>query len=97
MLVILALKLNKKYGEEINTGVYTVKGQYHFNVLTLTILKEVNGGLGIPQNIVTACINCHYEYDMGKNTKYYVQFTEDYLKSQYEDWDKQSLIYNKWR
>ena len=55
------------------------------------------GGLGIEENIFTACIYCHHEQDNGKNTKYYDKKAEEYLKSKYKNWNKENLIYNKWR
>ena len=54
------------------------------------------GGLGIEENIVTACENCHREQDNGKNTKEYDKKAEIYLKRIYgTNWDKENLIYKK--
>lgn len=56
------------------------------------------GGLGIPENIFTACENDHREQDNGKNTKLYDLKVENYLKNIYgANWNKEKLIYNKWR
>lgn len=60
-------------------------------------IKRSQGGLGIEENVFTACPKCHYEEDFGKNTKEYERKAEEYLKSQYKDWNKEELIYNKWR
>ena len=61
-------------------------------------IKRSQGGLGIEQNVVTLCMNCHYEYDFGKNTKDYEGFVRNYLKKIYgPSWKKEDLIYNKWR
>ena len=61
------------------------------------LLKEVSGGLGIPENIVTLCPYCHFNEDMGMNTKLYEQKIENYLKSIYgANWNKKKLIYKKW-
>ena len=55
------------------------------------------GGLGIEQNLFTACDYCHREQDNGLNTKEYDLKTENYLKNIYgKDWDKQKLIYKKY-
>lgn len=65
--------------------------------LMLILLKEVNGGLGIEQNIVTLCAKCHYEEDFGLNTKIYGECIEDYLKAIYGvNWDKEKLVYKKY-
>ena len=61
------------------------------------LLKEVNGGLGIPENIVTLCSKCHYEEDFGQNTQVYEEYIENYLKDYYgENWSKEKLIYKKY-
>ncbi len=55
------------------------------------------GGLGIEQNIFTACEDCHREQDNGLNTKEYELQVENYLKGIYgENWDKSKLIYKKY-
>ncbi len=60
-------------------------------------IKRSQGGLGIPQNIVTLCPECHFEEDHGQNTKLYEDYIENYLKGIYEaEWDKKKLIYKKY-
>lgn len=53
------------------------------------------GGLGIEENIFTACEDCHREQDNGKNTKKYDEIAERHLKSLYKDWTKEKIIYKK--
>lgn len=54
------------------------------------------GGLGIEENIVTACENCHREQDNGKDGKVYDKKAEKHLKSIYgSKWSKKKLIYKK--
>ena len=54
------------------------------------------GGLGIEENIITACEDCHREQDNGKNTKEYDKKAEKHLKRIYgANWDKEKLIYKK--
>ena len=60
-------------------------------------IKRSQGGLGIEQNIVTLCPKCHYEEDFGQNTQEYEDLLKDYLKSKYENWNKEVLIYRKRR
>ena len=56
------------------------------------------GGLGISENIFTACENDHRKQDNGMNTKLYDLKVENYLKGIYgANWNKENLIYNKWR
>lgn len=55
------------------------------------------GGLGIEENIFTACENCHREQDNGKDTKLYDKKAENHLKSIYGvNWDKSKLVYKKY-
>ena len=55
------------------------------------------GGLGIEENIFTACEDCHREQDNGKNSKLYDKKAEKYLKGIYgANWNKEKLIYKKY-
>ena len=55
------------------------------------------GGLGIEENIFTACEDCHREQDNGNNTKEYDKKVERYLKRKYgSNWSKEKLIYKKY-
>lgn len=66
------------------------RGEAHY-------IGRAQGGLGIEENIVTACRFCHGEMDNGKNTKLYKERARDYLKGIYPDWDESKLVYDKWR
>lgn len=60
-------------------------------------IKRSQGGLGIEENIVTLCPECHYQEDHGLNTQLYEDYIENYLKSIYgANWDKSKLIYKKY-
>ena len=59
-------------------------------------IKRGQGGLGIEQNIFTACAQCHHEEDNGKNTKDYLKRAEKHLKKIYgRGWKKENLVYKK--
>lgn len=58
-------------------------------------IARSHGGLGIPQNIVTLCHICHFDYDNGKLHKEYKNIIQAYLKSKYDGWNEQDLIYRK--
>lgn len=61
-------------------------------------IPRSSGGLGIPENIFTACENCHREQDNGMNSKEYDIIAENYLKSIYGGrWTREKLIYRKRR
>lgn len=59
-------------------------------------VKRSQGGLGIPENIVTACPDCHDRYDTKEYLKMF-PYTKKYLQSKYENWDMKKLIYEKYK
>lgn len=62
-------------------------------------IRRSQGGLGIEQNIVTLCMDCHNEFDngSGKYSQAIKKAVRDYLQGQYDDWSEKDLIYDKWR
>ena len=61
------------------------------------LINRSQGGLGIPENIVTVCRPCHHQMDNGQATKLYRAKAEEYLKSKYPEWDRSKLVFDKWR
>ena len=57
--------------------------------------RRSQGGLGIEQNVVCACIECHNDYDNGKKVIEYKEVFKEYLKGKYENWNEKDLIYRK--
>lgn len=64
------------------------KGEAHF-------IPRSHGGLGIEQNLLTVCRPCHDLLDNSTKRKEMLQAAEQYLRSIYPGWDKESLIYKK--
>jgi 5-methylcytosine-specific restriction endonuclease McrA len=58
-------------------------------------IPRSKGGLGIEQNIVTLCQECHHITDQTEHRQFMLEKIERYLKSKYDDWDKEDLIYRK--
>lgn len=62
-------------------------------------IKRGQGGLGIPENVVTMCLECHNAYDNGKDEKKVRMIhkkVKSYLKRQYgENWKEEILYYKK--
>ena len=58
-------------------------------------IPRSKGGLGIEQNIVTLCQECHHITDQTEHRQFMLEKIEKYLKSKYDDWDKEDLIYRK--
>lgn len=53
-------------------------------------------GLGIPENLGTMCIVCHFQYDNGKMHNEIKKAFENYLKTHYPDWNTDNLRYSKY-
>lgn len=59
-------------------------------------IPRSQGGLGIPQNIVTLCARCHHDYDNGGKREEYGQMIWAYLKGWYPKLERKDLVYDKW-
>lgn len=60
-------------------------------------IRRSQGGLGIEQNIITLCRECHREFDEGKKHKEYKQILSDYLEALYPDFSDYDRIYHKYK
>lgn len=61
-------------------------------------IKRSQGGLGIEQNVVCMCVECHNAYDNGKDEKKAKMMRDKvkkYLKRQYKGWKEKDLYYKK--
>lgn len=58
-------------------------------------ISRAHGGLGIEQNIVTLCQNCHHNYDNTADRPIYREYIKSYLKGKYDEWDETKLTYKK--
>lgn len=59
-------------------------------------IRRSQGGMGIEENIFTACNNCHKEHDEGENQLAMQKKSKNYLSSKYMDWNIENLIYKKY-
>ena len=57
-------------------------------------IERSRGGLGVEQNLVCLCADCHYELH---NSKYQTlsEFVRLYLKNKYPDWDERKIVEDK--
>ena len=53
-------------------------------------------GLGIPENLVMLCSDCHREYDQSAEREADREIIADHLRHIYDGWDDMRLTYNKW-
>lgn len=56
-------------------------------------IPRARGGLGVEQNILTLCRDCHREFDQGTNRKELEQAFREYLNAMYENWNEKDLVY----
>ena len=53
-------------------------------------------GLGIPENLATMCVHCHFQFDNGKLHNEIKNLVQEHLKAHYEGWNEEKLVYKKW-
>ncbi len=58
-------------------------------------ISRAHGGLGIEENVVTACRLCHDLMDNSSERPFMLAHAREYLKAQYPGWDESKLIYKK--
>lgn len=59
-------------------------------------IARSKGGLGVEENIVTLCANCHRRFDHTLYREQFKEYIENYLKIKYPNWNKEKLVYRKW-
>lgn len=73
-------------------------GRYvDWNFANSHYIKRSQGGLGIEENIMTNCINCHKDFEETSRRKEMKIFARNYLIARYPNWNENNLIYKKWR
>lgn len=58
-------------------------------------ISRAQGGLGIEENIVTLCFNCHREYDNTDKRSGFRKYIEKYLRTIYKDWSEEKLYFRR--
>jgi 5-methylcytosine-specific restriction endonuclease McrA len=58
-------------------------------------IPRSKGGLGIEQNIVTLCLNCHYKTDHTCDRPIMLEKIKSHLQAKYEGWNEDDLYYRK--
>lgn len=53
-------------------------------------------GLGIEENIVTLCRECHRRLDNSPERRFLLERVKLYLQSKYPDWNEKNLVYRRW-
>ena len=58
-------------------------------------IARSQGGLGIEENILTLCPECHRKYDQSTRRQMMKKYFREYLQTKYPDWKEENLIYKK--
>ena len=58
-------------------------------------ISRGQGGLGVPENGLTLCPECHRRYDQTTARQEMREFFREYLQEHYPGWDEEKLIYRK--
>ena len=58
-------------------------------------IRRSHGGLGIEQNVVNLCNQCHYDYDNGLRRKENGKIIHDYLELNYPGFPDGKRVYSK--
>lgn len=58
-------------------------------------IKRSQLGLGIEQNVVTSCPDCHFKYDFKDFDGAMKNYTREYLSRLYDEWNEDDLVYRK--
>lgn len=58
-------------------------------------IARSKGGLGVPENGLTLCPECHRRYDQTTDRSVLREFFREYLQSKYAGWDESKLYYRK--
>ena len=58
-------------------------------------ISRAQGGLGIEENILTLCPDCHHDYDQTTKREEMRAHFREYLMERYPGWDERKLVYRK--
>lgn len=58
-------------------------------------IPRSHGGLGVEQNIVTLCRECHNALDNSTQRTALLGDVKEYLRRKYKEWDETALVYRR--
>lgn len=60
-------------------------------------IPRSQSGLGIEENILTLCWDCHQRFDNSTDRKKMRAYFRAYLLGKYPEWDEGQLVYKKYK
>lgn len=67
-----------------------------WNYANSHFVKRSHSGLGLEQNIMTNCDRCHKLFEESIYREQMKKYARKYLKSKYDDWNENDLVYKKY-
>ena len=59
------------------------------------IVSRASGGLGVEQNIITLCWQCHERMDHTTDRDKYIKWAKAYIAGKYGEFNESEVIYKK--
>lgn len=81
---------------ERDNGQCIICGSNH-NLQIAHYISRARLGLGVPRNLAVMCAPCHFQFDNGNLHSKIKKLFEEHLKAHYSNWNKEDLVYTKWR
>lgn len=91
----IPLKVKKIVWERDNHKCIFCEQVVPLNCANSHVIKRSQLGMGIPENLVTACSVCHNKYDFGINNDVMKEKAIEHLKKFYNEWSEESVKYRK--
>lgn len=97
-----AVDISQKVRQEVyardNLRCISCRSPYNLQVAHI-YLSRAKGGLGVKENLAILCINCHLDYDSGKNKRQerVKGRVHRYMENLYGQPNIEKLKYKKWR
>ena len=89
-------KIKLKVWERDNHKCIFCQTPVSWNYANSHFIKRSHLGLGIEENIFTACPTCHHDFDDTPKREFLLPLAKDYLMSKYDYWNEDMLVYKKW-
>lgn len=59
------------------------------------VISRAQGGLGVEQNLITVCRECHYALDDSLSRPLMLEIAKQHLRAFYPDWSVDAVIFKK--
>lgn len=66
-----------------------------WNMANSHYIKRSHGGLGIEEDVFTACSYCHHKFDDTIEREKIIPYVRNYLIKKYPHWNEDILVYKK--